>query len=58
MLESDQYHCVNIGCGVESIYFRIKKEPPFAEADKNKLTARAQEKGFTVSKRKRILSAE
>ena len=58
MLESDKYAYVNIGNGVESVYVRIKKDPPIAEADKNKLTAWAQANGFTVSNRKRILHAE
>ena len=58
MLESDKYVYVNIGGGVESIYIRIKKAPPMPESDKNKLVAWAQEKGFSVSNRKRILHAE
>ena len=58
MRESDKYAYVNIGGGVQSIYVRIKKDTPIAEADKNKLTAWAQEKGFPVSNRKRILHAE
>ena len=58
MLESNKYAYVNIGGGVESIYIRIKKARPMPESDKNKLVAWAQEKGFSVSNRKRILHAE
>ena len=58
MLESDKYAYVNIGNGVESVYVRIKKDTPIAETDKSKITAWAQEKGFTISNRKRILHAE
>jgi hypothetical protein len=58
MLESDKYAYVNIGGGVQSIYIRIKKEPQMPEADKNKLVAWAQEKGHTVSKKRRVLRAE
>jgi hypothetical protein len=58
MLESDKYAYVNIGGGVESVYIRIKKDTPMPESDRAKLTAWAQEKGFTVSNRKRILHAE
>ena len=58
MLESDKYAYVNIGNGVESVYVRIKKDTPIAETDKSKITAWAQEKGFSVSAKKRILHAE
>ena len=58
MLETDKYAYVNIGGGVQSIYVRIKKDAPIAESDKAKLTAWANEKGFTISNRKRILHAE
>ena len=58
MLESDKYAYVNIGGGVQSVYIRIKKDMPMPEADRAKLTAWANEKGFTVSNRKRILRAE
>ncbi len=58
MLESDKYAYVNIGGGVESVYIRIKKDIPMPETDKAKLIAWAQEKGFVVSNRKRILHAE
>ncbi len=58
MLESDKYAYVNIGNGAESIYIRIKKDTPMPETDKAKLIAWAQEKGFSVSNRKRILHAE
>jgi len=58
MLETDKYAYVNIGGGVQSIYVRIKKDTPIAESDKAKLTAWANEKGFTISNRKRILHAE
>ena len=58
MLESDKYAYVNIGGGVQSIYIRIKKDHPISEADKSKITAWANEKGFSVSNRKRILHAE
>ena len=58
MLESDKYAYVNIGGGVESVYIRIKKNTPMPETDKAKLIAWAQEKGFIVSNRKRILHAE
>ena len=58
MLESDKYAYVNIGGGVQSIYIRIKKDPIMPEADRAKLIAWAQEKGFSVSNRKRILHAE
>ena len=58
MLESNKYAYVNIGGGVESVYIRIKKDIPMPETDKAKLIAWAQEKGFSVSNRKRILHAE
>ena len=58
MLESEKYAYVNIGNGAESVYIRIKKAPPLPEGDKAKLIAWAQEKGFSVSNRKRILRAE
>jgi hypothetical protein len=58
MLESDKYAYVNIGGGVESVYIRIKKDTPIAETDKAKLIAWAQENGFSISNRKRILHAE
>ncbi len=58
MLESDKYAYVNIGGGVQSIYIRIKKDTPIAETEKAKLIAWAQEKGFVISNRKRILRAE
>ncbi len=58
MLESDKYAYVNIGGGVESVYIRIKKGIPIAENGKAKLISWAQEKGFAVSNRKRILHAE
>ncbi len=58
MLESDKYAYVNIGGGVESVYIRIKKDTPIAETEKAKLIAWAQEKGFSISHRKRILRAE
>jgi len=58
MLESDKYAYVNIGGGTQSVYIRIKKDIPMSEPDKAKLTAWANEKGFTVSNRKRILHAE
>jgi hypothetical protein len=58
MLGSDKYAYVNIGGGVESVYIRIKKNVPIPETDKAKLIAWAQEKGFSVSNRKRILHAE
>ncbi len=58
MLESDKYAYVNIGNGAESVYIRIKKDIPIAGTDKAKLIAWAQEKGFSVSNRKRILHAE
>ena len=58
MLESDKYAYVSIGGGVESIYVRIKKGRPMPESDKNKLVAWAQENGFPVSAKKRILHAE
>ena len=58
MLETDKYAYVNIGGGVQSVYVRIKKDIPIAESDKAKLTAWANEKGFTISNRKRILRAE
>jgi hypothetical protein len=58
MLVSDKYAYVQIGGGVESVYIRIKKDTPMPETEKAKLIAWAQEKGFTVSNRKRILHAE
>ena len=58
MLESDKYAYVNIGGGVESVYIRIKKDVPIAENEKAKLIAWAQEKGFVISNKKRILRAE
>ena len=58
MLESDKYAYVNISGGVQSIYIRIKKDLPMPEADKNKITTWAQEKGFTVSNKRRVLRAE
>ncbi len=58
MLESEKYAYVNIGGGAESVYIRIKKDTPLPEGDKAKLIAWAQEKGFVVSNRKRILRAE
>ncbi len=58
MLESDKYAYVNIGGGVESVYIRIKKGAPMPETEKAKLIAWAQEKGFRISNRKRILRAE
>jgi hypothetical protein len=58
MLESDKYAYVNIGAGVQGVYVRIKKEPQLPDADKAKLVAWAQEKGFSISHRKRILRAE
>jgi rRNA processing protein Gar1 len=58
MLESDKYAYVNIVGGVESVYIRIKKDIPIAENEKVKLIVWAQEKGFSVSNRKRILHAE
>jgi hypothetical protein len=58
MLESDKYAYVNIGGGMESVYIRIKKDTPIPETEKAKLIFWAQEKGFSVSNRKRILHAE
>jgi hypothetical protein len=58
MLESNKYAYVNIGGRAESVYIRIKKDIPMPEPDKAKLTAWANEKGFTVSRRKRLLHAE
>jgi hypothetical protein len=58
MPESDKYAHVNLGDGMQSMLVRIKKDPPIAEADKNKLTAWAQANGFTVSNRRRVLRAE
>ena len=58
MLESDKYAYVNIGGGVGSVYIRIKKDTPIAGNEKDKLIAWAQEEGFSVSNRKRILHAE
>ena len=58
MLETDKYAYVNIGGGVQSVYVRIKKDTPIAESDRAKLIAWANEKGFTISNRKRILHAE
>ncbi len=58
MLESDKYAQVNIGGGAESVYIRIKKDTPMPETEKAKLTAWAEEKGFRISNRKRILRAE
>ena len=58
MLETDKYAYVNIGGGVQSVYVRIKKDTPIAESDKAKLITWANEKGFTISNRKRILHAE
>jgi len=48
----------NIGGGTQSVYIGIKKDIPMLEPDKAKLTAWVNEKGFTVSRRKRILHAE
>ncbi len=58
MLETEKYAYLNMGNGSQSFYVRIKKDAPMPEADKNKLIAWAQEKGFTVSNRKRILHAD
>ena len=58
MLETDKYAYVNIGGGVQSVYVRIKKDTPIAESDRAKFIAWANEKGFTISNRKRILRAE
>ena len=58
MLESDKYAYVSIGGGVESVYIRIKKDTLIPETDRAKLIAWAQEKGFPVSAKKRILHAE
>ena len=58
MLESDKYAYVNIGGGMQSVYIRIKKDIPMPEPDKAKITAWANEKGVSVSNRKRILHAE
>ena len=58
MLESGKYARVNIDGGEQSMYIRIRKEPPLANADKAKLIAWAESQGFTVSNRKRILRAE
>jgi len=55
---SDKYAHVNIDGKVEAIYIRIKKDTPLADADKAKLAAWAEQKGFTVSNRKRMLRAE
>jgi len=58
MLESDKYAHVNIGGGAESVIVRIKKDTPMPETDKAKLISWAEQNGFTVSNRKRILRAE
>ena len=58
MLESDKYAYVSIGGGIQKVFVRIKKDIPMPEEDKNKLIAWANEKGFKVSNRKRILRAE
>jgi hypothetical protein len=58
MMDSDRYAHVNIKGVDESVLVRIKKEMPIPEADRAKLIDWANRKGFTVSRRKRILHAE
>ena len=58
MFESDKYAYVNIGGGVESVYVRIKKDAPLPETDKARLISWAEQNGFTISNKKRILHAE
>ena len=58
MLETEKYAYLNMGNGSQSFYVRIKKDTPIAESDRAKLIAWANEKGFTISNRKRILRAE
>jgi hypothetical protein len=57
-MDSEKYAYVNI-VGEQPIYVRIRKDfAPMQETDKAKLTDWANRKGFTVSRRKRILHAE
>ena len=57
MMHSDKYATVSMGDN-GTVLVRIKKPTPVMEADKVKLIAWAQENGFIVSNRKRILHAE
>jgi hypothetical protein len=57
-MDSEKYAYVNI-VGEKPIYVRIRKAfMPMPEADKVKLIDWANRKGFTASRRQRILHAE